>query len=175
MKSILTHKSVSGFSAALSVLLFVILAFVDFRISAAFGRGVIAHQFSFFREPALMILNSWGEAGRKLYLQTVFLDYLFPFSVGVFLASGIIDVLQKQVGKSKNIRQTVFIIMPFVFTLFDWMENAYQIAQVRHLDRLPDWIFFMTSVCSILKWVFLLVSILIWFKLKNGRRSPDHV
>lgn len=158
--------------ALLGVLLFATLSYVDFRLSGLNGTGIIAHQLSFTQQRALYVLNNWGPEGRLFFIRTVWLDYVFPVFLGLFL----FGVLHNQlVARYKRLSQKQLLILaiPFLGTFFDYAENSYQVAQALHAETMPEMLFFLTSAISLLKWgCFLGSVILIILNRMAVRKSP---
>ena len=171
MFNLLSHKKTPLVSGVITVLLFAFLFYFDTLIAETTDKGILAHQFSFTKSEALIILNSWGSQGRGLFLKTVWIDYLFPLAYATFLSSLILQQIQKNPLVRTGIRSALMITLPFLVAFLDMIENGYQIVQVMDTKGLPNWFFITTSVISTMKWVCALIVILILiFLYINNKR-----
>lgn len=156
--AILQNSRFRFFSGLMSVVLLASLAVIDRWISGDFFSGVVAHQFSFSKEQALQILQSWNQRGQELYFRTVILDFIFPLFYAFFLSSLIYSGVTTATRIRSSWKIPVLVILPFLACFFDWVENCYQMVQVFRMALLPDWLFVMTSVVAMIKWLLLLIT-----------------
>lgn len=157
-EAILQNSRLRWCSGLITFILLLILAVVDRLISLDPLSGVVAHQFSFSKVQALQILQSWTEQGRELYFNTVILDFVFPLFYAFFLSSLIYSGVTTTTNVRSSWKISVMVILPFLACFFDWVENCYQIVQVLRMSSLPDWLFVMTSVVAMIKWLLLLIT-----------------
>jgi len=185
---LLTSKFVLLFSLCAVVVFTLLLSRIDAKIAGKDGPGVVYLQLAFFRENFEAVISAWGPEGVSFFLKTIWIDFIYPISYAVLLASAPL-FLSKFVRDSygdidfkavdDKIPIAVIIIIPFLAAFFDYIENILH-AVILSRRVFSDSIIFTASVAATLKWALIFVSLFIvlagYYSMRKAMRkkiSPD--
>ena len=107
-----------------------------------------------------------GQSGRRFYLITRWtFDLLYPLIYGVFLYQLMHTFKQKQ---------TLIIYLPFTAVIFDYLENTLASLLTVFYKSHINFLVYVLQVFSLLKWLFLILSIIYlliaYFDLRNSNK-----
>ena len=156
-----------------------ILAFslyVEPGLNPPSGRShVIGLQLAFQKSEGLKFLEAWGDTGKKHFLDTLWIDFVFPAGYSLLLAS----LLARSIY-SLHLPEwmRIIVILPFAAALLDFIENILEFMFVSKPDSFSEYMFFMHSIIASLKWTlalftisFLTVSSL-YYRFKSSQKNP---
>jgi hypothetical protein len=130
-----------------------ILAFslyIEPGLNPASGHNrVMELQLAFHKEIGQIILDAWGAAGREHFLNTVWIDFVFPIAYSTLLAALLARSLHRIRGAAW-IQSMIFI--PFFVALLDFAENVIEILFVSEPDSISQSLFFAHSIIASFKW-----------------------
>ncbi len=119
--------------------------------------GVLDLTFGFNTERAYQILDSYGAAGREVYLRVEsFWDVLYPLIYTAFF----VLLISYLMGKSfpKNTKLRLLNLLPLFITCADFAENFGIVKLLGQFPNLSDsWVNF-ASTSGMIKWIFTGVS-----------------
>ena len=164
----LTKKNTLYLSGILTFVLTLLLLYIDHITTGGQSPGIMALEFSFTKTRAMDIINLWGHSGQLFFIKTIWIDYVYSLCYGTLLAS-IITHLIFHGGRLLTHANTfpLVITLPFIASFFDMVENAYQVVLVMDGTNLPTWLFMMTMVVTMIKWICLTLSILVIFMYRR--------
>ncbi len=115
--------------------------------------------FAYTPQQALSLLTQYGPAGRKLYLQAMFLDMVYPLIYTLLL----FEMLRYLAAGKWGLR------LPFVVMGLDYLENLLELRMVLGFPEKVRQTAVIASPVTSLKWflvglVFLFISYRIWQK-----------
>ena len=153
-----------------SRMIFILSFFVSFACILAFqfyvkpglnpasGRNsMIELQLAFDKNEALIIIDTWGDSGKKHFLDSIWIDFLFPAGYSTFLSS----LIARSLIRIKSLRFKSLIFIPFAAALLDIIENTIEIFFVMDPSLISENLFILHSIIASVKWI-LAVSTLIF-------------
>lgn len=129
--------------------------------------------FGYSVAEAKSMLNNLNDQTIDLYLfpQLTLLDLLYPFLLALFLSSLLFRLI-KLTG-SKSTFNPIFLLMPFLAMLFDYLENIGIILMISKSIEYSETIVILSSTFTILKgvltsitWIVILVYAIRWLRMK---------
>lgn len=122
------------------------------------GANILDFEFGYTTDKALAMLTALGEQGRVFYLTKIIpIDFPFPLSYMLFYASWI-ALLAKRIAPRGRIKY--LLMVPFLATVFDWIENIGIISMLNNYPSLPGWAVVTASAAGILKTICTIASIM---------------
>ena len=82
-----TARSAVLISLALTAVLAILLSRVDTLMAGPDGMGVVYLQLSFSRVNFESVIASWGPGGMYIFLQSIWLDFIYPPAYATLLSS----------------------------------------------------------------------------------------
>ncbi|UJR12624.1 hypothetical protein I4U23_016799 [Adineta vaga] len=146
----------------------------DYAISASLDTiPIVLDTMNYYTsEEGYQVLSNLGEDGRNAYRLVNYVDFIFPFLICLSLTLSNIALKQRY----------YHIIAPFVFMIFDYLEN---IAEKYVLEIFPgrnDFIMNLACYFGLMKmlamsiaWINLLWNILQYFCKRQQRSSEKHI
>lgn len=157
--------------------LFFLLRKIDNLIAGNAGMGVVYLQFAFIEDYFIPVVASWGTRGIDIFLQTIWLDFIFPVCYATLLSSfyaGI--VINKNNADPTDIARgdLVHFLIPVIAALFDFIENGLHIF-ILSLRWYFNPLIATASLASLIKWSLLAYMILAIIRqhLKQDRRTQQ--
>ena len=150
----------------LALLLFVLLVLPAENKRAISDFGGITPDTTFFYRPndLLTMAEIYGEEGRTQYaVSRLRFDILFPMIYAAALSLSISWFLKRLLKQER--KWCFFNLLPVVGALFDLLENLFATIVFSSYPNTAGWLLWITPGFSLLKWIFLGVSILILFDL----------
>lgn len=111
------------------------------------GITIIYLQFAFTPERAQEILSLWGESGQTLFLNTLYLDYIFPILYGYLLVTAAI-----------KLRKKILVFIALLAPLADMLENSIHYAIISHNLSLSH--ILLSSIAASIKWIAILTILM---------------
>jgi len=111
------------------------------------GITIIYLQFAFTPERAQEILSLWGEPGQTLFLNTLYLDYIFPILYGYLLVIATLKTKRK-----------ALLLVAFIAPIADIIENSIHYAIIKQ-NVSPEAILW-SSIAASIKWVAILTILM---------------
>jgi len=167
----LSEGRVVLFSLFITAVLSIILIKVDSVISGPEGMGVVYLQFAFIREYFEGVLLSWGKSGVDFYLNTIWIDFIYPLFYALLLSSARIYFVQKiKKNEIAGAGEIFFMILPFIAAVFDYAENILHIVILSQRNY-SDLLIMSASIAALFKWFILVVCLLAFLiKYKSFRK-----
>lgn len=135
--------------------------------------------FGYSAEKAYRMIESYGEAGRAAY-RTFELtgDIAYPIVYTLFFSLAITWLFQRGFAPDNSMQR--LNVMPFGAWLFDLFENLGIVAMLSVFPATPALLAQVTSVFSVIKWLFAAVSIVLTLvglvmALKNRFKRQDEM
>jgi hypothetical protein len=148
------------FSAIITLLLTIILMVLNSKAIPPGSPGIIALQFAFTESTFVSIINQWGIAGVTHFLNTIWIDYIFPVVYAIFFSS-FIAWLTIKLDKSPTKFHIIVFALPFIAGFLDWCENTLHIILLSNVNNISGIIIFTASVFALIKWLIVIFSVLI--------------
>lgn len=138
-----------------SLLLVVLSQAVILFIASDLGIDFLRMQTTFSSAVFLRIAHAWNAAGlMQQYFRHFYLDFVIhPILYGVFISSLMAWTFQR---KNISARADSLLLLPFMATAFDLIENNLHLYLLTDLSRLSDVIIFYSGLCSWAKWIIAL-------------------
>lgn len=123
------------------------------QFQPATGSGLLDLTFGFDTATVYQIFESYGAAGRDIYLQVeAFWDVLYPLVYTTFNVLLVSFLVRKSFPENTKLR--LLNLLPFVSMLADLAENFGIVQLLGQFPNLSDsWVSF-ASVSGIIKWIF---------------------
>jgi len=119
--------------------------------------GILDLQLSFRAERLGEVLNAWGEAGVRQYVNSMWLDYLYPLAYSLALASLLAWETSPQ-NQAPRPWQLLLFSLPLLAGIFDYVENSLHLLMFAYLQTLPPVLVFLSALAASLKWALIAVS-----------------
>jgi len=147
------------FSAIITLLLTIILMILNSRAIPSGSPGIIALQLAFTKSTFVSIINQWGIAGVTHFLNTIWIDYIYPVAYAIFFSSFIARLTIK-LDKSPTKFHIIFVL-PFIAGFLDWCENTLHIILLSNVNNISGIMIFTASIFALIKWLIVIFSVLI--------------
>jgi len=116
-------------------------------------------RFGFTAETVQDTLSFMQEEGRYIYgLSTTIIDIPYAFIYGFVVSSLIVFLLKKRKTNLQPRKVQMLILMPFVITGFDLIENAGIIYFINSYPHINPHIIQLISISTQLKWTFAIIT-----------------
>jgi hypothetical protein len=134
--------------------------------------------FGYSVSEARSIVNTMNDPITNLYLfpQLSLLDLLYPFLLALFLSSFLFRLID--ITKTKNGVNSIFLLVPFLAMLFDYLENICIILMITKSVETSEYFVLFSSIFTILKtvftsfaWISILFYSIRWFRIKKMERN----
>jgi hypothetical protein len=169
---LLASRKIIIISLAATALLGLILARIDTAMAGEGGPGVVYLQLAFTRANFEMVLASWGKKGIELFLDTLWIDFLYPLAYATLFASAQAMLLFRKRDHVDDITSwdRFWLLVPVVAALFDYMENIlHYLILSFHLFN-GYWIQ-AASGFALCKWTLLAITLMRILQLAFSRRK----
>lgn len=160
MKKILSARYTLFISAAFAAVFTVVMNNIDLIIAGPYGKGSLYLQLSFTKENFISVLNNWGPEGIAYFLDTIWLDFLYPPMYALLLSSGAANTVKKlnELSKTDEEISGLKLSIPFIAAGFDYTENLAEIYILKN-NLFTDFNIAAASSISAIKWTLILVSV----------------
>jgi len=111
--------------------------------------SIIELQLSFTKISFLNNVSAWGDRGVQVYLNTLWIDYIFPLAFGTFFYSLLVSL--------KSNRKITYL--PIIAAASDYVENTLHYLMLSDTITITSLSVFTASLFSALKWISIVVSI----------------
>jgi hypothetical protein len=163
MKGILTllsKKQVIIVSLIGTALCALVLARIDTKVAGPEGTGVLHLQMSYTSELFQLVLLTWGQDGIKLFLNTLWIDFLYPLFYSILLsASGISIYLRKHPEELIDTIPRRLYLLPLLAFVADYSENILHWYIISH-RIFSDTLIHTANIASGVKWTALFVTVI---------------
>lgn len=140
------------------------------KVTAPDATGPLDLEFTYSAEKAYQMVNSYGEEGRELYLNSVWrVDSPYALIYGFAYTLLLLLLIKKIYPVYKKTH--LLALFPFVIFFLDIFENIGITSIIQNYPKTQEGIVQITSMCSSLKWtlagvlaltiLFLLVKLVI--------------
>ncbi len=164
------------FLGAATIVLNLVLAWIDERLKRTGGPGIIGLEFAGSLERVEEIQAEWGGHGEYLARLSLWIDFAFMASYGAFFALAGVAVREFAAGHGLRRLAVVGVVAPscaVAAALFDLAENAIWLLLLGgHLGYAAPAI---ATACAILKFALIAVAILYsiagliaWLRLRRS-------
>jgi len=156
------------------VVIFVVLAILDFRMRDAGGPGIVGFEFAGSEERASEILADWGGKGQDAARASLWLDFLYIVAYSAFLTLAV-GAVRDRAARSGLARIAAaggaVIFMPALGGAFDAIEDVgLLIALDGHGgDAAP----LLATICASLKFALIATSIVYIIAGMIAARRPQ--
>lgn len=158
----LSQKTVTIISLFASAVMMILTWKIETVIDPS-GEGAVGLQLAFTTEQARALLSSWREGGADIFLRTVWLNYLYAFSLSVLLASAPAYFARQRSGfnpEAVPARDLLFSLAPFAACLCDWaVQTMLVVLFSGNAINVP--IIRAISVTAVVKWLILAFCIVV--------------
>ena len=165
--SMISRKGFLLIVLPVTAILILITASIESRIAGPDGYGPFYLQVAFDRQTFESILASWGSAGIRFYLETIWISFLYGIFMPLPLISGAAyfseSARNMDPGSFSGSQVHALLLAP-VYTVSLWIESGFHLYIL--LGRnFSDSLIFMSSCVSIIKYS-LLLACLVWMLKK---------
>jgi hypothetical protein len=147
-----------------TVIFGVLLALCNNVLAPGYKPGMLSLELAFTSERAMAMLTTWGDSGRRLFLQSIVLDFFFPLAYGSWL-SGLLTQ-----ATANGSRAGFLPLLPLIAAVCDVLENLSQIVTVSHYPAFGLFSVTATAGFASVKFLLLLVSVIGLWWCKRGER-----
>ncbi|MFL5908549.1 MAG: hypothetical protein ACJ75Z_13245 [Solirubrobacterales bacterium] len=172
----MTRRRALIVSAIASVVLFIVLAVLDFRMRDAGGPGIVGFEFAGTQQRATEILADWGGSGTDAAKASLWIDYAYIVAYGTFLV--LASWATRDLAQERGWRRMAafgLAAIPFAAAAgaFDAIEDVGLLLAVNGHggDVAPR----LAQVCATLKFLllavtiaYLLVGVVLRFQARRG-------
>ena len=127
------------------------------------GLGILDLQWSVSLNKAVQVLTQWGEEGRDLFIQTLWIDFVYPFFYSLLIYS----LLTKK--NMQGLLVKCDYVLPLATCLSDWLENYFERMLVLNFSAPSNTVFRTAQVFTVAKYLSILISILFYFIKKTNK------
>jgi hypothetical protein len=121
--------------------------------------GPIDLQFSYSPVKVYDMIESYGEKGRALYaFTTVAVDIPYPIIYTTTLILLLLILLRKSNTPTINLK---WALLPVIIFMADLLENTGIIIMLKNFPDRFDTIAHMSSMCTSVKWIFVILTLLL--------------
>lgn len=174
-KSVFSSRLLFYLSLAVTFICgFILMVLVDPTVVKESGKGILDLQFAHSPSESLMVLQTWGAAGKAFQLHWMWLDYIYPAAYGLFIFLALQRSLNYALPKFKWIYVVAYL--PLFAALMDWAENTAEICMMLNLQAVPR-LFALHRVFVYAKWGAVAASIILLIALLVAglfRRKTAH-
>ena len=164
------------------LVLMMMMIFTFPKIQSIVGTRVFdLRTFGYSQDTAKHILSNLNQEAIDLYLfpQLLLLDVLYPFFLALFLSLMINRLFIINKVKIKGLGR-LFVLMPYIGMLFDYLENGLIITMILNKDQVSAGLIALSSVCTLLKsmvtilsWLVIIVLTINWLKRKLAFKNKQ--
>jgi hypothetical protein len=151
-------------------LVFAIIASVVTILAMSYGTKVLVYdiygeftmpdtRFAYTTTELQAILSTIDSEGLIIWSQIHLLDYIFPLAYFFALAFGIL--LELRTAYPERGKLKLFLLLPLVGCLMDYLENIFVLSQVLSYPNLSEPIIILASAFTTIKWVSLALSFVV--------------
>jgi hypothetical protein len=116
-------------------------------------------QLAFSAEKFQSVLAAWGERNVAAYVNSMWLDYLYPIAYALALSAWL-AVLTRRADRIPSRPALALFAAPFLAALLDYVENSLHLLMLALLHATPAALVFLASLAAAVKWTLAGVSIL---------------
>lgn len=116
-------------------------------------------QLAFSAEKFQSVLAAWGERNVAAYVNSMWLDYLYPIAYALALSAWL-AVLTRRADRIPSRPALALFAAPFLAALLDYVENSLHLPMLAALHATPAALVFLASLAAAVKWTLAGVSIL---------------
>ncbi|MEE4195292.1 MAG: hypothetical protein V2J07_08855 [Anaerolineae bacterium] len=147
---------------AFAVLFLCVLGFGLIMGDALEGKtGFAGMQTTFSKAKLQTILDEWGKYGLIAYMNSMYIDFIFPVAYAVALASSVALVsTEKEKAATPTKMALVFFTLPLVAGVCDIIENSFHLIMLPNLSAFGGGLVFLSALASTIKFVLMFITIL---------------
>lgn len=108
-------------------------------------------QLAFTVEKFQAVLAAWGGQNVRAYINSMWLDFLFPIAYALALSSWL-ALLTHRTDRPPARPALLLFTAPFLAALLDYVENALHLLMLAILHTTPPGIVFLASLAAACKW-----------------------
>lgn len=124
--------------------------------------SILALQLAFSSDRLASILDQWGKAAMEAYVNSMWLDFLYPPAYAAAFSAWFAFLMRNQKEDVLPMRHhLVLFVMPFVAAGMDYVENALHLWMFAILHALPPLVVFLASLAAAIKWSLIGISIVV--------------
>ncbi len=133
------------------ILLFLLSQITILLLTSGLGPDFLQLQLTFTADKFSEIVKSWHSSGLIItYYRHFILDYItHPLLYGLALSSFMAWVF---VRRDMQPKYDIYLLLPFIASTLDIIENNLHLYLLTHLDRISDNIVLVSGACSWTKW-----------------------
>ncbi|MHC1605514.1 MAG: hypothetical protein ACXQTP_06065 [Candidatus Methanofastidiosia archaeon] len=143
------------------IIMFIIFPALD-TVRPPESPGPIEFQLVFSKEAFISVIDQWGVEGVQRYVNTLWIDYIFPVAYAIFLSS-FIALLTSKLYKKPGSFHIILFILPLIAGVLDWIENTLHLVLLADTSNLSESLIFLASMIASIKWGIAFFSILVIF------------
>lgn len=134
--------------------------------------AILDLKFGYSAAEGRLALEMLGETGRASFsFNLLTIDVLVPLAMLAAFVS-VLRFLLSKIGKAGE-NLTLFALFPFVGTLFDFVENIWEVVMIAAYPGISDGMFSVGSFLTTVKWVVMNISsmavvvLIVWAAVYN--------
>ncbi len=155
----------TGISAILTIIIFILMRPVEAALKDASPYGVMELEFAWTVDKMNLILTTWEQANSSLISQEMFvilIDYGFLLTYSTFLACLTLLISRKLLSDQAQLVGFYVTLIPFIAAFFDALENLNLIIMLSSPSNFPSFSPFLASLFALLKFSLLILTICFW-------------
>lgn len=155
----------TGISAILTIIIFILMRPVEAALKDASPYGVMELEFAWTVDKMNSILTTWEKANSSLISQEIFvtlIDYGFLLTYSTFLACLTLLISRKLLSDQAQLVGFYVTLIPFIAAFFDALENLNLIIMLSSPFNFPSFSPFLASLFALLKFSLLILTICFW-------------
>lgn len=123
--------------------------------------GFAGMQTTFSKAKLQTILDEWGKDGLIAYMNSMYVDFIFPFAYAIALASSValVSTTKENAAEPTRLALTIFVL-PLAAGLCDLIENGFHLILLPNLASFGGGLVFLSALASTIKFTLMLVTIL---------------
>lgn len=146
---------------AFAVVFLCVLGFAVIMGDALDGKtGFAGMQTSFSKAKLQTVLDEWGKYGLIAYMNSMYIDFIFPFAYAIALASGVAIIsTEKERAATPTKLALTFFTLPLVAGFCDIIENSFHLILLPNLSSFGGGLVFLSALASTIKFILMGVTI----------------
>ena len=141
--------------------------------------GFAGMQTTFSKAKLQTVLDEWGKYGLIAYMNSMYVDFIFPFAYAVALASGVALVsTEKEKAATPTKLALTFFTLPLIAGFCDIIENSFHLILLPNLSSFGGGLVFLSALASTIKFILMGITILViafyaYQRLQARRQSEE--
>lgn len=123
--------------------------------------GFAGMQTTFSKAKLQTILDEWGKYGLIAYMNSMYVDFIFPFAYAIALASSVALIsTEKEKAATPTKMALAFFTLPLAAGVCDLIENSFHLILLPNLSAFGGGLVFLSALAATIKFVLMFITIL---------------